>query len=308
MQVIEWGDAAYPPLLACAPDPPKRLWLRGHLDALTQPQVAIVGARHASIGGIDNARLFARALVGCGITVTSGLALGIDGAAHRAALDAGGRSIAVIGSGLSQIYPRSHLGLADALAETGAVISEYAPAVTPRQHHFPQRNRIIAGISVAVIVIEASERSGSLITARLAAEAGREVFALPGSIHHPLARGCHVLIRQGAQLALDVADVLDGVRGCIARHQDMLSPLNAQQGEATPALDAIEDHPLLGHLESPGATLDTLAERLSLTIPELSATLTALELDGRVQHSGGRYVRVRENDERRSSGRPAVPV
>ena len=189
----------YPPLLKTLPDPPLVLWVRGNPTILKEPQLAVVGSRNPSRGGLDNARRFAGALAEAGLTVTSGLALGIDGAGHAGALDANAPTVAVLGSGLDIIYPKEHGPLAETIADRGVLVSEYAPGTPPERHHFPSRNRLIAGLSVGTLVIEATRQSGSLITARLAGEYGREVFAIPGSIHNPMARGCHQLIRQGAK-------------------------------------------------------------------------------------------------------------
>jgi len=296
LRTLILADEDYPELLRQSPDPPARLWVDGAVEALWMPQVAIVGARNASPQGLDNARLFARALVRSGFTVTSGLALGIDAAAHRAALDARAPTIAVVGTGLDQVYPRNHADLAGEIAKTGALVSEYAPGTPPRKGHFPRRNRIIAGLSVAVLVIEASERSGSLITARLAAEAGREVFAVPGSIHNPLARGCHLLIRQGAQLVMDIAEIVDSARPLVAQLAGALRGRIAAAAAQAPSPSISLDAGALRVLHAIGddpSTLDQLLERTGLTVQALSATLQQLELDGLTHVSSGAFVRAR---------------
>ncbi len=195
--LIPFTDARYPRLLAEIPSPPLALFVMGDPECLAAPQLAVVGSRNPTPGGTDTAYGFSRHLAGCGLTITSGLAMGIDAAAHRGALDAGGRTIAVTGTGLGRVYPARHRDLAHRIAEQGALISEFPPDVGARRENFPRRNRILSGLAVGTLVVEASVQSGSLITARYALEQGREVFAIPGSIHNPLAKGCHALIRHG---------------------------------------------------------------------------------------------------------------
>ena len=212
--VICWDDPAYPALLAELPDAPPLLFVAGDPTLLERPQLAVVGSRRASRNGLDNARAFSRSLAGAGFVITSGLALGIDGAAHQGALDANGKTVAVLGTGIERLYPQRHLSLAKQIVEHGgALVSELPLDCPPQASNFPRRNRIISGLSLGVLVVEASPSSGSLITARLAAEQGREVYAIPGSIHHPGARGCHQLIRQGAAL---VESVRMSCRPCAA--------------------------------------------------------------------------------------------
>lgn len=212
--LLTWGDPSYPALLAELSDAPPLLFVAGEVSLLERPQLAIVGSRRASKPGLDTARAFARSLAAGGFVITSGLALGIDGAAHEGALDATGATVAVLGTGLEHLYPRRHLGLAQRIVEQGgAVLSELPLQCPPQAANFPRRNRIISGLSLGVLVVEASPSSGSLITARLAAEQGREVYAIPGSIHHPGARGCHELIRQGATLVESIEHILEGLRG-----------------------------------------------------------------------------------------------
>jgi DNA processing protein len=206
--LIRATDERFPAQLREIPDSPAALFVVGDPWRLWSAQLAIVGARTASVGGEANARHFAQACAAAGVTVTSGLARGIDGAAHLGALDAGGMTIAVLGTGVDVIYPRAHGALAARIAAQGVLVSEFSPGTEPHMHHFPRRNRLISGLSLGTLVIEAGLQSGSLITARLAAEQSREVFALPGSIHHPLARGCHRLLRDGARLVEDVDEVL----------------------------------------------------------------------------------------------------
>lgn len=234
--IVTLADPAYPPVLLTLPDPPLLLYVRGHLAALQRSALAIVGARNATPDGIDNARAFARHLASNGWCVVSGLAQGVDAAAHAGAIDAGPHAagtIAVMGTGVDLVYPARHRKLADAIADHGALISELPLGTGPRKHHFPRRNRLIAGLSQGVLVVEAAVQSGSLITARLAADANREVFAIPGSIHSPLARGCHALIRQGAKLVETAEDILEELRT-----PELLRPIDHGPHRKTPLADA----------------------------------------------------------------------
>lgn len=272
------GDADYPSLLADLDDAPGVLAVRGDPATLGTPQLAMVGARHASADGLDNAHRFARALAGAGFTITSGLALGVDGAAHRGALAAPGCTLAVLGCGPDRIYPARHGALAEAIVEGGgAVITEFAPGDGPLARHFPMRNRVISGLSLATIVVEAAPRSGSLITARTAAEQGREVFAIPGSLHNPLSKGCHRLLRDGANWLESVDDVLQAF-GDFRRVIDDSPTLNTER----PAL--------LRHFTSGVNDLDALCRRSGLTMAELADRLAELELDGHVKRARGGYV------------------
>ncbi|WP_101674199.1 DNA-processing protein DprA [Alloalcanivorax mobilis] len=272
------GDADYPPLLSDLPDAPGVLAVRGEVAALSRPQLAMVGARGASADGLDNAFRFARTLAGAGFVITSGLALGVDGAAHRGALAGAGATVAVLGGGPDRIYPPRHGGLADAIVEGGgALVTEFAPGSRPRREHFPQRNRIISGLSLATLVVEAALRSGSLITARTAAEQGREVFAIPGSIHNPLSRGCHRLLRDGANWLENVDDLLRAF-GDFQRLIDD-SP-------------ALADEPaLLKHFTGGVNNLDALQVRSGLSAAQLADQLAELELEGRVERLAGGYAR-----------------
>ncbi len=209
--LVTLDDADYPGMLREIPDPPPLLFVRGDPAVLVRPQIVITGSRNPTAVGRENAEEFAAALSRTGLVVTAGLALGIDASAHRAALDAGGRTVAVMGTGADRVYPSQHRALAHDVARQGAIVSEFPLGSIPRRENFPRRNRIISGMSVGVLVIEAGIRSGSLMTARLGAEQGREVFAVPGSIHSPLARGCHALIRQGAKLVENTADILEEI-------------------------------------------------------------------------------------------------
>ena len=206
--MIAPGDDDFPDLLARIPDPPERLHVVGDVEALHLPAIAIVGSRNPTEGGRQNAFAFARHLSRAGFCIVSGLALGIDTAAHEGALEGGGKTVAFLGHGMDRIYPPQNIELARSIAARGAVCTEFPPGSAPRREHFPQRNRLISGLSLGTLVVEAAKRSGSLISARLAAEQGREIFAIPGSIHNPMARGCHQLIRQGAKLVESADDIL----------------------------------------------------------------------------------------------------
>lgn len=278
--LLMWDDSGYPALLAELADAPPLLFVAGDPGLLDRPQLALVGSRRASRPGLDNARAFARSLAGGGFVITSGLAVGIDGAAHQGALEVGGGTVAVLGTGLECLYPQRHRGLADAIvAGGGALVSELPLDCPPQAANFPRRNRIISGLSLGVLVIEASPSSGSLITARLAAEQGREVWALPGSIHHPGARGCHQLIREGAVLVESVEHILEGLRGWQA------AP--AASSAARPVAAA---HPLLALLHAAPLSSEALAEASGWPLPTVLAALTELELDGRLVCEGGRWL------------------
>jgi DNA processing protein len=280
--VLTLADPDYPPQLLHTPDPPLLLYVHGDARLLARRSLAIVGSRNASVPGRDNARAFASALSRDGWTIVSGLALGIDAAAHEGGLAGSGSTIAVLGTGLDRVYPARHHDLAHRIAETGVLISEFAPGMPPLAENFPQRNRIIAGLARGTLVVEAALQSGSLITARLAAEYGREVFALPGSIHSPLARGCHALIRQGAKLVESAQDIVEELQ------ERPLHPADAAEappaGQRTdPVLDALGEDPV---------SLDALSARTGWPAAELSARLLELELENRVARlPGGLYQR-----------------
>ncbi|TRX73827.1 DNA-processing protein DprA [Pseudomonas mangiferae] len=277
--LLMWDAPDYPALLAELDDAPPLLFVAGNPAILDKPQLAIVGSRRASAPGLDNARRFARTLAEAGFVITSGLALGIDGAAHQGALDVAGETVAVLGTGLTRLYPPRHRELAARLvAEGGALISELPLDSPPHPSNFPRRNRLISGLSLGVLVVEASPSSGSLITARLAAEQGREVYAIPGSIHHPGARGCHQLIRDGATLVEGVEHILEALRGWQA-----MSPA------VTPLADGPES-PLLVLLRAAPHSSESLAREAGWSVPETLAALTELELDGAVACEAGRWV------------------
>ncbi|MDH4569776.1 DNA-protecting protein DprA [Pseudomonas sp. BN414] len=275
-----WDDPGYPALLTEIGNAPPLLYVAGDASLLERPQLAMVGSRRASAAGQDTARAFARSLAGGGFVITSGLALGIDGAAHLGALEATGKTVAVLGTGLQRIYPNRHRSLAARIVEEGgALVSEFPLDCPPQPSNFPRRNRIISGLSLGVLVVEASPSSGSLITARLAAEQGREVYAIPGSIHHPGARGCHQLIREGAALVEKVEDILEALRGWQA-----VAPA------ARTEVMAVEPHPLLDLLRAAPYSSEGLAAASGWELPRLLAELTDLELRGRVAREAGCWV------------------
>lgn len=293
--LLRCDQVDFPPQLEHIDAAPVALFVAGDAGTLLRPQVAIVGARNASPQGIADAREFARQLASAGLVVTSGMADGIDGAAHQAALETTGASIAVLGTGVDRVYPRKHHALAKQLREHGALVSELPLGTPARANHFPQRNRLIAGLSLATVVIEASLRSGSLITARLAAEQGREVFVLPGSVHSPLKGGCHRLIRDGARLVEDAGEVLEAI-GPAARAlgTELAARLDGAAAPAVPdrARDA-DCQRLLDVLGHDPATLDELAGRSGLSAAALSSMLLMLELEGVVaSQAGNRYQRI----------------
>jgi DNA processing protein len=276
------GNSAYPPQLLHTVDPPLLLYVQGRLDVLSARGVAVVGSRQPSAQGLDNARAFAQALAEQGFVIVSGLAQGIDAAAHEGALAAGAPTVAVMGTGPDRVYPARHRALAQRIAATGALLSEYAPGTPALPEHFPQRNRIIAGLTLGTLVVEAALRSGSLITARLASEAGREVFAIPGSIHSSQAQGCHALIKQGAKLVESVDDILEELNAGTPR-QATLSLQALADGPADPLLAALGHDPV---------TLDALLARTGWPVSELNAKLLELELEDRVARlPGGLYQR-----------------
>jgi DNA processing protein len=283
--VVTLADDEYPRQLLEIPDPPALLYVRGSRPLLSQRSLAVVGSRNATPQGLANAENFARAFSQAGLTIVSGLALGIDAAAHRGGLEGSGSTIGVLGTGVDVAYPARNAGLIAEVAERGAVISEFPLGTPATAGNFPRRNRLISGLARGVLVVEAAMSSGSLITARLAAEQGREVFAIPGSIHSPLAKGCHALIKQGAKLVESAGDVLEelasgtiSASGAGAPPQPVRDPAHAR---------------VLAHLGHDPCDLDTLAARVGLTAGELSSILLALELDGSVSClPGGRYQRL----------------
>ncbi|MES2489756.1 MAG: DNA-processing protein DprA [Pseudomonadota bacterium] len=283
--LITIEDPRYPVLLRETTGAPLALFTQGDTELLPLPQLGIVGARSASPQGLENARAFAAELAKRGLVVTSGLALGIDGAAHQGALDADGLTTAVFGTGLDRVYPARHRDLAHRIAEKGLLISEFSPGVSGQAGHFPRRNRIISGLSLGVLVVEATLESGSLITARFANEQGRDVFAIPGSIHNPMVRGCHKLIRQGAKLVETVDDILEEIAPHIARHAPLRTKAADSDSPDAALLASFGDDPL---------SFDEIVTRSGLRVDALSTALLRLEMDGQVvAASGGRYQRVR---------------
>lgn len=281
-RLIALGDADYPPLLATLPDAPGILFVQGDAALLQAPQLALVGARGASPDGLRSARELAAELSAMGFVVTSGLALGIDAAAHEGALHTG-RTLAVMASGPDTIYPARHKALARRIvAAGGALVTEYPPGVPPMRAHFPLRNRIISGLALGTVVVEAALRSGSLITARLAAEQGRAVFAVPGSVHNPLSRGCHQLLRDGALWLESIDDVL--------AEFSQFSTLAAGVG-AEPCPPPAPEDGLLAHFGSGVNSLDQLQARSGLPVDQLAGRLVQLEIDGLVVRLAGGYAR-----------------
>jgi len=284
--LLTFHDPRYPAALAEIPDPPLLLYVAGRIEMLARPLVAVVGSRNASVQGKLDAASFSAALSGAGLCVVSGLALGIDTAAHEGALRGPGSTIAVVGTGLDRVYPARNRALAHRIAGHGCIVSEYALGTPPLAANFPRRNRVISGLAAGVLVIEAAAQSGSLITAQMAAEQGREVFALPGSIHSALAKGCHRLIRDGAQLVETVDEVL------LAMHASPLAAIGRGK-DAPPAAVPDMDADLLGALGHDPVALDDLLDRLGTGAGELGGRLLALELAGLVvQLPGGRVQRI----------------
>jgi DNA processing protein len=291
-QLVTWGSPAYPALLASIPDAPLVLFVEGDPSTLSLPQLAIVGSRNPTRIGRDTATQFAQHLAVAGLAITSGLALGIDAAAHRGALAAGGRTIAVQGRGLDRVYPRENAALAQDIAAHGALVSDLPTGAPPLKQHFPRRNRLISGLSVGTLVVEAALQSGSLITARLAADQGREVFAIPGSIHSPLSRGCHRLIRQGAKLVETADDIFTELGALLA---GLRPPPRAEgpdaQEDSEHALD--KDYEiLLDALGFEPAAVDTLIALTGFEAGAVASMLLILELEGRIaQQPGGLFCR-----------------
>lgn len=295
-----WDDDAYPVLLRRIDSPPAALFIDGDPGCLWQPQIAVIGSRNPTAGGLDHARDFSATLARQGMTITSGLASGIDSAAHTAALDAGAFTIAVNGTGLDQVYPNSSRAVAERIRSQGAMISELPLGSPPRRQHFPSRNRIISGLSLAVLVIEAGMNSGTLITARKAAEQGRDVFALPGSLHNPMAKGCHRLIRDGARLVETAADILQEL-GPIAAELQMEIRQRLDLSDADEESPAAGKQTLLDDSDYSAVwevlgfdpkPVDVIIQQTGLRAREISSMLLMMELKGMVKKQGcGRYVR-----------------
>lgn len=282
--IVTLADVDYPQALLQIPDPPPLLYVKGRLDLLNQPALAVVGSRNATPQGQMNAESFSLSLSQCGLSIASGLASGIDAAAHRGGLRGAASSIAVVGTGLDIVYPSRNHALAHELAHCGALVSEFPLGTPARANHFPRRNRIICGLSLGCLVVEAARQSGSLITARLAAEQGREVFAIPGSIHSPLSKGCHALIKQGAKLVECAQDILDELKWLAS---PIPPPGNRAQGVE------ITEGALLESFGFDPVSIDALVKLSGLTSDAVCAMLLQLELDGRVASlPGGLYQRI----------------
>lgn len=288
--LVTWQDDTYPALLREIPDSPPVLFIRGNTSVLSAPQLAMVGSRRPTASGKDIAYEFAIDFCQRGIAITSGLALGIDAASHRGALAAEGITIAVTGSGPDCVYPAEHQRLAATIAERGAIVTEFPPGTPPLPAHFPRRNRIISGLSLGTLVIEAALRSGSLITARLAAEQGREVFAIPGSIRNLAAQGCHSLIKQGAKLVENADDVIEEIVS-LAQWINNPHPLRQKKDATNVELDGLYAR-VYEQMGYEPTSMDTLIERTELTAEEVSAILLVLELHGHIASASiGCYVR-----------------
>lgn len=281
---LNWDDPSYPQALLRIPDPPICLYFLGRIELLQAPALAIVGSRNATPQGRENARAFARALGQGGWTIVSGLALGIDTAAHEGGLEAPGSSIAVLGTGIDRVYPAANRALAHRLAQSGGLLSEFPLGTAPAAGNFPRRNRLISGLSQGCLVIEAALNSGSLITARLALEQGKEVFAVPGSIHSPFSKGPHRLIRDGAKLVETAQDILEELPR---------SAPAAITGSPEAGLGSAEDDRVLACLGHDPANLDTLAERCEASVEHVASRLLELELSGKVAAlPGGLFQRI----------------
>lgn len=300
--LVTLEDERFPALLKSIPGHPIALFVRGNPDLLWQPQLAVVGSRNPTAGGIDNARAFAQFLARSGLVITSGLAEGIDSAAHCAALDAGSPTIAVMGTGIDRIYPAKNRRLAERITELGAVITEFPPGTAAKPGHFPARNRIISGLSLGTLVVEAGLNSGSLITARLASEQGREIFTIPGSIHNPMAKGCHRLIRDGAKLVQTATDILEELQPMAANLAAELREQLERTGENDITIEAAEITPNIGEdpdyenlwscLGYDPKPVDQIIEQTGLTASAVSSMLLMLELRGMVEaHREGSYSR-----------------
>ncbi len=289
--LVRLGDNAYPQLLAGISDPPAQLYVDGDPEILHLPALALVGSRNPTTGGAQNAFEFARHLGATGFCIVSGLAQGIDAAGHRGALAAGAPTVAFLGHGIDRVYPAGNRELARDIARHGALVSEFPLGTAPNRALFPQRNRLISGLSLGTIVVEAARRSGSLITARLAAEQGREVFAIPGSIHNPLSRGCHQLIREGAKLVEAADDILTELAPLAGHLLQTIDETAAS--DRLPAVEKDTDAEYVKLLQAIGhdpVSADELVERSGLTIDQVSSMLLILELEGKIEKlSGGRY-------------------
>ena len=291
VMLVSMLDPVYPPLLLEIADPPPVLYVWGDVDCLAQPQLAIVGSRRPTAQGCRDANDFGSTLAQAGFVITSGLALGIDAAAHRAALEAGGKTIAVLGHGIDRIYPAQHRELAEAVRQHGALITEFPLGTPPKATHFPSRNRIISGLSVGVLVVEAALKSGSLVTARLAAEQNREVFALPGSIHNPVSRGCNALLKSGATLVQGVEDILNELHGWTSP-SPLIPPSSGSTTRPIATITiAADQRPIYDAVGFQPTPLDIIIDRAQQPLPAILVALAELELAGLIENRAGNYLR-----------------
>jgi DNA processing protein len=307
VQIITYAEPAYPKLLREISSAPLLLYVQGQVPLLNEPQIAIVGSRNPTPGGKELAHQFSTMLANVGLHITSGLALGIDAAAHRGALEPPSKTLAVLGNGLNYIYPASHRKLSEEIRANGALVTEFSPYEQPKALHFPRRNRIISGLSLGVLVVEAALRSGSLITAHYAAEQGREVFAIPGTIHNPLARGCHKLIREGAKLVETTEDILEEFSTLktvfVTTHSlpgSKQLPVFEKNLSLSHSVNSTNHATLLGGMQTllaqigyEATPLDVIIMRSGLTTHEVSSMLLSLEMQGMVQITHGGYQRMK---------------
>ncbi|NOQ94719.1 MAG: DNA-protecting protein DprA [Methylophaga sp.] len=285
-EVLSIYDPLYPAQLKEIDNPPPLLFIRGNKTLLTQPQISMVGSRNPSPLGKQTAIDFAQSLVQHGFTITSGLALGIDAASHQGALNAGGHTIAVTGTGLDRVYPARNKDLATEIANSGVLISEFPPGTTAKANHFPRRNRIISGLCIGLLVVEAAKKSGSLITARMALEANREVFAIPGSIHNPLARGCNALIKEGAKLVENTQDIFEE----LGEYNQQPEIIKQESFKTT--LD-LEKQNLLNLIMFSPTSVDWLVQESGFSVEVISSMLLMLELQGYIATTAGGYIRIK---------------
>ncbi|MDD4926981.1 MAG: DNA-processing protein DprA, partial [Methylotenera sp.] len=290
--LVTLADAEYPQALLEIADPPPFLYAKGNLALLNQPSIAIVGSRNASVQGEKNAEAFAHDLCGYGLCIVSGLALGIDGAAHRGALKAGGATIAVVGTGLDIVYPAKHRDLAHQIVERGLVVSEFALGTPSKPQNFPKRNRIISGLSLGCLVVEANLQSGSQITARMAAEQGREIFAIPGSIHSPMSKGCHQLIKQGAKLVDCLQDIVEELK-LNEKLNQLENETVAKANGSDNSKDENSSNLIVKIMGFEAMTLEQIVTISGLTVSEVSSMLMLLELEGKLASlAGGQYQKI----------------
>lgn len=301
--IITWKDPFFPERLSQIPASPPVLFVKGQVELLSQPQIGMVGSRNPTLEGKTNAKQFAKQLASWGLIITSGLAQGIDGASHDGALSVNGPTIAALGNGLQGVYPPRHRDLADKITANGALVSELPTNAPPKREHFPRRNRIISGLSYGVIVVEAAQKSGSLITANYANEQGRDVFAIPGSIHNPLARGCHHLIRQGAMCVENAAQVLEALAPVLTEYRGDASinidgafsqssnPTNIQEEIHSHRKDPIEAK-LMAAVTDSCTPIDVILEQTGLSAQIATAKLLSLELAGMIKSVPGGVIRL----------------